>query len=465
VSLILLTLAEAMADGTAIWLSTPPDPSLDPDATHLRAESLLPGPAWTAEDARAIENLSAELAEVRPMLDVFDGELQIMLRLEQALSSIRAVRPEDRDLIYQALLFQGLAVSRYFQDGLATEAGAEQYRAIISREVEVRPWIDAVAFAPKRQPGLAEIPEEPELLKFQEARARHLLRPTTTLSVDLPDGARLLVDGQEAVGDAVQALPGRHWMALTIDGTMVAHAQFRTDQTGSTTFQRPVLSTDLEALAAAMAAGSPSIELSDATVSALSSLQAPVLLHTGEGRRRLTYTVTGSRASIWVEDSAPATGLGWRVSAGTGWLYDGDFYLQNAASGAPGEVSTVNAIAPLLSAGVEWRLGVPVLAAGIDALLPTGEWHDLPTGDTRIRIRPYPHLAAGIRSLQVTAGLMLPWHVGVGPRAHLTLSEPLGLSLTGAYVYGRPVTLSREDGSTFTPNTSQTAWLSVGISR
>lgn len=464
-SLIFLTLAEAMADGTAIWLSTTPDPTLDPSATHIPATDLLPAPAWTDEDARAIENLAAELAEVEPLLDVFDGELQIMLRLEQALSHIEAVRPEDRDLIYRALLFQGLAVSRYFQDGLATESGAESYRTVITREVEVRPWIDAVAFDPQREPGLEEIPEEPELLKFQEVRARHLLRTTTPISSQLPPGARLVVDGQEAVGDTVQALPGRHWVSLTIGGQLVARAQALTEKSGPFSFQRPVLSPDLEALAEGMSAGSASIALSAATQSALAALEAPVLLHTGEGRRLQTYMVSGDHATPWIEEATTETGLGWRLSVGTGWLYDGDFYLQNASDGAPGEVSTVNAITPLLSAGLEWQLGMPVIGVGVDTLLPTGEWHDLPTGDTRIRIRPYPHLSAGIEHLQVTAGVLLPWHIGVGPRAHLTLVESLGLTMTGAYIYGIPLSLSHEDGSTFTPETSQTAWLSIGISR
>jgi hypothetical protein len=464
-SLILLTLAEAMADGTAIWLSTTPDPTLDPSATHIPGENLLSNPSWTDEDARAIENLASELTAVRPMLDVFDGELQIMLRLEQALSNIQAVRPSDRDLIYEVLLFQGLAVSRYFQDGLSTEDGAEGYRTIIARQVEVRPWIDAIAFDSQREPGLADIPEEPELLKFQEIRARHLLRTTTTLSAELPDGARLVIDGQQAVSDSVQTLPGRHWMALTIGDEIVAREQARTEKTGSVTFQRPLLSPDLDRLTEAMASGKASIALNATTQAALAVLEAPVLLHTGEGRKRLTYTVSGEHATPWVEERTEETGLGWRVSVGTGWMNDGDFYLQNAASGAPSTVSTVNAIAPLLSAGVEWRFGTPVVGVGVDTLLPTGEWHDLPTGDTRIRVRPYPHLAVGIQSLQLTAGMMLPWHIGVGPRAHLTLSESLGLELTGAYVYGLPLALSQEDGSTFTPEASQTAWLSVGISR
>jgi len=454
-----------MAAGTGIWLSTSPDPTIDPTATHIPADNLLPPPAWTEADARAIENLAAELTAVEPMLDVFDGELQIMLRLEQALSNIEVVRPEDRDLIYRVLLFQGLAVSRYFQDGLATEDGAESYRTVLIRAVEVRPWIDAIAFDSQREPGLEEIPEEPELLKFQEVRARHLLRTTTPISAEVPAGTRLVINGQEAVGDAVQVLPGRHWVSLTIDGMPVAHTKVLTEKSGPFDFQRPLLWPDLAALTEGMSSGSASIALSAATQAALASLESPVVLYTGEGRMQQAYMVSGAHATPWLDTEPREAKLGWRLSVGSGWLYDGDFYLQNARAGAPEEVSTVNAIAPLLSAGLEWRLGVPVVGVGIDTLLPTGEWHDLPTGDTRIRVRPYPHLAAGVENLQVTAGLLLPWHIGVGPRAHVTLIESLGLTLTGAYAYGVPVSRSHEDGSIFTPEASQTGWLSVGVSR
>lgn len=464
--LILLTLSEAMAAGTAIWLTTSPDPSTDPSAKHLSAADLLPTSSWTDADTRALKRLESELAAVRPMLDDFDGELQIMLRLENALSAIMVIRPEDRALIYEALLFQGLAVNRYFQSGLATEEGAAAYRIHINNAVEVRPWIDAVAMNPDQQPDLTLIPEAPELLQFQELRARHLLRPTAPVTVTLPSGSRLVVDGQEAVGAEALVLQGNHWVSITLDGQVVYRHRFDTKGTSATTIRPPLLAADLAALESQMRDGVSAIVLNEAIQSVFDGQTAPIQLHTGEGRQHQSYTVVGANAVPETPHSAAVKdGMAWRVAVGGGWLYDGDFYLQNAADGAPEAVSTVNAISPLLSVAAEWRLGRPVVGVGIDTLLPTGQWHDLPSGTSRVRVRPYPHLAVGIRPLQITAGVLLPWHIGVGPRTHLMLSEPLGLIVSGAYLYGLPLQRARTDGPAFNPHPVQTAWLSVGISR
>ncbi|MDP6931464.1 MAG: hypothetical protein QGG40_01050, partial [Myxococcota bacterium] len=79
---------------------------------------------WSEQDDGAIATLGQELEEVRPLLEVFDGELEIIRRLGSALSDVQVIRPEDRDLVFEALAFQGFSIHRYFQDTLATDPTA-----------------------------------------------------------------------------------------------------------------------------------------------------------------------------------------------------------------------------------------------------------------------------------------------------------------------------------------------------
>ena len=463
-SVMVLMVSVAMAEGTGVWLDGVPDPTQDRALSHVSAADLVADEGWTDVDDRAIAHLASEMEAVQPLLDVFDGELQIMRRLEDALANISAIREEDRDLVYRALLFQGLAVRRYFQDTLSSEPGAAPYRASIGGQVTNRPWIDAVALDPDRQATAAEIPEAPELLLFQELRARHLLAGAAQIvAADLPPGTRLAVNGVPATADRVRVLPGTHRAVLLVNSQISVRVR-AVVSTGEVVRLEPVaMQGDVRALVSGMRAGERVLPLSEGTGRTLDAQPQPVYLFATDGRKVLRYEVTGRSAVESGAERTPEEGLSWRAAVGGGWVYDGDYLLLN--DGAPADYATVNAGSPVINLGAEVPVGPLVVGAGIDALVPLGEWHSLPSGDLRVRARLYPHAEVGVRSLRLTAGWLFPWHIGVGPRARIVVDPERGIELSAAYVYGIGVPLSYDTGDTFRPDQLQTAWLAVGIRR
>lgn len=460
---LVLALSVAAWAGTAVWLDGAPDPAALPGYTPLSLEAAAPGEPWTEADQRAIGFLAEELAAVRPMADVFDGELQIMVRLGAALADVRAVRAEDRDLIYAALAFQGFAVHRYFQDKLGTDPAAAPYRVQIDGRVEIAPWVNAVALNPERLPSLSDIGDQAELLAFQELRARHLLtQPATVAVTNLPPSGRLLVDGRESAADRARVLPGEHHLALVVDGRIEARSVRWVAPGESVSLTAPSTPAELRALGQTLAGAPTQARLSSAQLATLERLEPPLALVVPGRRGPLVYDLSGAELRLRVEEKSGDTDrFVARGALGAGWLYDGEFLLQNHADGAPESVGTVNAFTPWLSVGAELR-PLPSLAvgAGLDLGLPVGDWHDLPVGDDTVRLRAYPHLALGHPVAQLTAGLMLPWRLGIGPRVHLPLGRVL--ELQGAYVYGLGLDRPRESGPEFEPSDCQTAWLGLG---
>ena len=467
-SVMFVFVQAALAEGTGVWLRGTPDPTQERALEHVDIDRLLAAEGWTEADDRAVNILAAELNAVQPLLDVFDGELQIMLRLEAALDPVTTIREQDRDLMFRVLLFQGLAVERYFQDALADDPGAAPYRIEINGQVYNRPWVDAIAMVPERSASEAEIPEAPERLLFQDLRATHLLAPAMQVMVpELPAGMRLVVNGLEATADRVRVLPGKHHAALLASGRISARAQAVLVPGNSTLQIEPTaLDVDVEALAGALSENARVVAINTRMVNTLEALPQPVHLFVGDGRRVHHYVVE-DRTAVQVDQArvaASTEGVRWRALAGGSWIYDGDYLLQNNLNGAPEALSTVNAAAPLLSAGVETTLGPVVAGAGLDALLPLGEWHALPSGEQTVRLRAYPHIEAGVGPARVTVGWLFPWHIGVGPRVRHVLDVGRGLELSAAYVHG--IGVSQSQGSdTFSPDRVQTAWLGVGLLR
>jgi len=458
--------------GTALWLNSEPDPTLDDDFEHLSAEGALPQAGWTALDQRAIDALAAELDAVRPLLDVFDGELEIMLRLETAISNVQVLRDEtDRDLMVRALLFQGLAVRRYFQDGIAEEDGAKPYRATFGDVTEVRPWTDAVALDPTRQATLQEIPEEPELLYFQETRARHLLRQTGSLETTALGGeTRLFVDGAQTAVSQQKVLPGKHRFTLRINGEIRARAVAEVAPGSTHPIRLEATSADIPQLVAVLQSGDRIVSVPTTVQAAMGRFEGPVHFFVQDGKRIRRYALNGEVAVQQASASGNNgnqndNGLVVHIAAGAGWMYDGDFLLLNASDGAPEETATVNAAAPLLSAAVDYQIGPASIGIGADGMLPVGEFHTLPSGERDLRARFYPHLRGGLPWLQATAGFMFPRPVGLGARGHWFAVESIGLELNASWVGGIGIPLEQTDGSTFDPDRMQVTWAAVGIRR
>ena len=158
------------------------------------------------------------------------------------------------------------------------------------------------------------------------------------------------------------------------------------------------------------------------------------------------------------EDEPASPGL--RIALAGAWIYDGDYLLQNLDRDATSSASTVNAVAPMLSVAAELPLEPAVLGLGMDAALPLGTWHSLPSGETTQRLRAYPHLQAGLPFLRATAGILTPWHLGLGARASLPLTDAVGIE--GGYVHGLGLTLAREEGQpSFEPSSARMGWLGV----
>ena len=158
--------SSSWAAGTAIWLDGTPDPSLTPGLRPVLVEQALPSMRWGSDDDAAAATLAKALADSRPLLDVFDGELQILRDLEAALAAVEVIRPEDRDLVWQAELLQGLAAWRYFGDSLETEPEAAPFVARIGGKAMVSPWRDAIALDHDRVPTEADLADEIDIGLF-----------------------------------------------------------------------------------------------------------------------------------------------------------------------------------------------------------------------------------------------------------------------------------------------------------
>ena len=97
----------------------------------------------------------------------------------------------------------------------------------------------------------------------------------------------------------------------------------------------------------------------------------------------------------------------------------------------------------------------------MDLFLPFGEYQTLPTGESELRPRAYPHVSAGAIFFQVTAGWLFPWQLGLGAVAHVPLSQRMSLSLHG--LYGRGWTLDRSPDPDFEAGDTLSAWVTLDV--
>ncbi|MCO4745720.1 MAG: hypothetical protein KC912_13085 [Proteobacteria bacterium] len=476
IALLLLALfaPSAWAGGSVVWLSDPPDPALAPDLTRVPRRVVAPATGLNPEDIAAIDTLREELAAVRPLVHEFDGELEIMSRLQAAIEDVEFLRDaSDRDLLYRALAFQGFAVRRYFQDQIGTEAAAAPYRIVVGGLVEVRPWVDAVALDPERKPQTDDISEEPELRAFDEARARLKVAPQATVVLaELPNQAALLIDGRvAAAGLRVRVTPGKHYLAIKDADGVRAHSDVRMAPSGEFRMELPPSERDLVLLAVMLREKPATLTLEDRIAAAFARLPPTphVAVRTGDGS--VLYRIDENLA-IRAGDTAPAPttrrtgptlqvgdGLSFGAHAGIGWLYDAQYVLENPD--APRTSGSVNAVSPVLGFDGLASFGPAVFGAGLDVTIPTGTWHTLPVGVGSWRVRPHLYAVGGIPQVQLTLGALLPWHAAVGVRGQLPISP--GVELRGAYVQGFGLALSQgEDLPDFVARPAHTLSISIG---
>jgi hypothetical protein len=451
--------------GTAVWLAAPIDPEQTPGDKARRVEAVAPVLDFGPADEAAIEGLRTQLSACRPMMDEFDGELSIIRQLDVRLDAVAMLREEDRDLIWDVLLLQGLAVHRYFPDLSTAEAsGADVVRTIGADIFENAPWADAIALFPDRVPDASQLGDESSRVAFQEQRARALLWPTAELRVEgLPQGARLLIDGRAAPGGARTVIPGMHRWVLEADGGIQLRGRAIVQPRATLTEPYLATASEIQSLEASLMGGRGAVALPPAVTRRLDTLDGPVSIVVRGPRDVHVFRVEGESAVPVTRErrgASESAGQVW-LMGGASWLYDGNFFVHNVAEGAPDDPATVNALAPVVGVGGHWPVGPVHLGAGTDLVMPLGAFHTVPTDDTKRRARLHPHGAVGWGPVSATVGFMSPWHLGLGLRGAVPVRDQW--SVTGAFVQGVGLSWAREDGPEFRPEASRMGW--VGMAR
>lgn len=459
-SLILLLAGPALA-ARVYWTDPPSD--LDtgavartvPEATFAGLDALMGGATAPAQTDPALQPLRAELGETRALLDVFDGELQIMARLQKAVADVRLLRStEERDLVWRALLLQGYAVQRYFQDKLATDPAAAPYRD----GANVAAWMDAAALAGAPTPTAQDLPDNAARVAYDAVQASTRGMPSITFVVGgLGQGAEAWLDGQRLQG-RVLATPGRHYVHVEARG-LVLYTRTEDFAAGSTIeVAAPFGPAERDQLLTLARNAEPGWSVPAPALAMVRAMDEPVYLAVpGEGRPTLLRLDSGTASAVRIKpDERSADGVQARVGVGAGWASSADWFLQNVDEGAPHSVSTVNAATPALSLGGGWRRGWFYAGAGLDVVVPLGDYHDVPSGDGRVRPLVHPHADVGIPWAQLTVGPQFPWYLGLGLQAVVPVAGPVEVFGRGVWGMGLPV--ARESGPAFEPADTWSAW-------
>jgi hypothetical protein len=379
----------------------------------------------------------------------------ILRDLDAPIAKVGALRDDaDRSRLFQALVYQGFAANRLFGSTLATAPEATPYRTELDGEVWEKPWVDAVALEPQREATPYDIAEAPQRVAFEKLRAAvSSLLPATLTPSGLPGDVVVVVDGRTSQAGAsgnVKVRPGRHLVHLERQGRIVARWDIRVAPGEDLPLALPMTDLAFDGFVASLADGAP---VPEAVRPLVHALGGEVVIARPGPTGPVAYKVTETTiTTLPIAEPAPAEdeassgpGLLWSVGALGGWFSSGDFYLQDPV-GNPRTKATVNAGAAGLWLSGDVTAGLLAAGAGVDLLVPIGEDHAAITGDSTMRVRPIPHLAAGLRQIQATAGFLFPYHPALGARARLGLG-PLELRLVGWV--GLPGEQERDDGTTY----------------
>lgn len=231
---VVSTVAHA-AEGFVVWMEpTPPDDKAlakvenltDADVHLTHIDLALPPQPATPEDAARIETLRETMAEGKGKWDEFDVELTIARELEAAIEPITLIR-DKRDLqdIVDARLFQGAAVQKAFApDDFPVNDDAAPFRKEIPGVTANKPWVAAMALDPSRELTRADVADGsafPDLQALQPAYRE--LRDAKLDVSDLPDGAKLYIDGRTPEPDEdgiIELRPGLHYLHVVRRGVV-----------------------------------------------------------------------------------------------------------------------------------------------------------------------------------------------------------------------------------------------------
>jgi hypothetical protein len=459
-----------------VWLS-PPDDALSAHVAEVAGAQGLPLGAlelrsaathWSDIDQQDYSALDAVLRDVRAYETKFDGELVIMRDLAGPIADISLVRDDiARGKLYAALAYQGFAVNRYFNDALASDEQAAPYRAQINGVAIELPWYDAVAIDPERSVTPYDIAEAPQRVNY--GRVNEIVRgalPASLTPVNLPEGSELIVDGRPTrIGPAgnVKLPPGRHLVHVQKDEFVLARWDLRLEP-GEVT-EAAVMLTD-EIWMAFLSGLTDGGEVPPALHPSIQALGGEVWI-ARPGAELTVYSATSDGLTV-VDVPAPvdpdvpeAREFSIGVAGTTGWFYDGNFYLDNPASGH--SVATVNAGAVGLLAEGVMDVGALRVGAGLHTQLTLGSSHVSRYGKdgSQTRLRPYAHLLAGIPFLQATVGYQFPHHAAAGGNLILPIGDPLEIRSFGTFLI--PISKARPSGERYQPWNAGTAGIALGL--
>ncbi|MCO4743614.1 MAG: hypothetical protein KC912_02420 [Proteobacteria bacterium] len=432
----------------------------------LTMDDLQPaGAGWAQADEDALSALAASLTDARTYETRLDGELVIMQQLALPAEKVTVLRnEEDRRALFAALAYQGFAVDRFFEEDIATDDRATDFRETIDARVVASPWANAVAIEPDQAVTPYEIADANGRARYEETRAHIRTALPALLVAELPRGVDLMVDGRLTKIDAsgtVKLIPGRHLVHAEIDGRILERWTLNLGPTerGDVTLsvEPNALSGWVEGFTAAPGAPPPAI-------GKVIAKRGGILVVRGEQ----AWRVAGAGAPV-AEDlpsarststsEVPASGPSVDVALGGGWLGSPDFYFQDPTA-SEASFATVNAGSIGLGVGFAYDIQALRIVAGADVLLPLGASHSASYAGNSLRVRPTPLLGVGLRQAQIVGAYVLPHHLAFGGR--LTLPLTAGLELRGTALAGLPPKRTRSDDSVWEGHVLGTAWLGVG---
>ncbi len=420
---------------------------------------------WTPADDESLRRLEVALKDVRAYEARLDGELVILRDLAGPIAGVTALRDEnDRDRLFAALAYQGFAANRYFDTGLPTDPEAAPFRVEFNGLVVERPWANAVALTPTREITPYDIAEAPQRVAFARVRDAVLQAlPASVTPKDLPAGATFWVDGAAAqVGASgnVKVTPGRHLFAAVLDDRVVARWDVTLAPGTSIDATVPLSDAVWDAFIANLG---PDVQVPEAVAANVKALGGEVWLARPNGSSDATLfvlTPDGVRKGELPKPQSDSdmVRVSFAVGATAGWMSSGDFYTQDPVTYAPTKAA-VNSPTAALDVGLDVDFGVARIGAGVATLAAFG--HPAISGEGQSIFRPYPHVRAGLKWVQLSGGYLLPYHPAAGLHATLPVAGAFELRANG--VLGFPGELTRDDGTVYATHLTPLADAGIGL--
>lgn len=385
-------------------------------------------------DQAAIEALQDTVAAGKRRWNDFEVEYGIATELETAIDGVTVIRNE-RDLteLVEALLFQGAAVQVAFEpDEMRDGERAEPFRIDRTGGVANRPWSDALALYPERDPLPSDLADGATFPVLQDETPRLRDQPEGTL-VFPPRGPAdvFVVDGSPLANDtaSVDLLPGRHLVHLLRDGKRVSGRRVVRVESNRETMLEPHVSREQLEKARKRVLSDTTTGFPDdvrTSLEKLSAVYGGAVFVAAQDANRVVVLPWGHGAELLQQRKVTFVGAG---------ELGGVLLSSPVFDGANGR----SAVAPGLEGSLGFELGFynAVVLAGADLALTPGKTITYANGagtanvDTSTFAHPYAGLGAyllrptGRRATAMIAGhyaWLYPAHHGFGGR--FTLGVP-----------------------------------------